>query len=64
MPKIKTHRGAHKRVKVTGTGKIMRRRAFRNHFLSKKRASRRRLYGKSQDFDQSDTQNVKRMTGI
>jgi large subunit ribosomal protein L35 len=36
MPKMKTHRGAAKRFKVTGTGKIMRRKAGMNHILEKK----------------------------
>ena len=36
MPKMKTHRGAAKRFKVTGTGKLMRRQAFRSHILEKK----------------------------
>lgn len=36
MPKIKTNRGAAKRYKRTGTGRIKRRRAFRNHILTKK----------------------------
>ena len=36
MPKVKTHRGAAKRFKVTGTGKIRRRKAFRAHLLEHK----------------------------
>ncbi|MDH4144136.1 MAG: 50S ribosomal protein L35 [Acidimicrobiia bacterium] len=36
MPKMKTHRGAAKRFKVTGTGKIKRRRAYRQHIFEKK----------------------------
>ncbi len=44
MPKLKTHKGASKRFKQTGTGKIMRRRAFARHlFTSKSRARKRRL---------------------
>ena len=42
MPKMKTHRGAAKRFKVTGTGKIMRRKAFRAHLLEKKPTKRTR----------------------
>ncbi|TMK82587.1 MAG: 50S ribosomal protein L35, partial [Actinobacteria bacterium] len=42
MPKMKTHRGAAKRFKVTATGKILRRRAFRNHILEKKPSKRTR----------------------
>lgn len=46
MPKMKTHRGAAKRYKVTGSGKLLRRRANRNHILEKKSSTRtRRLKG-------------------
>lgn len=44
MPKLKTHKGASKRFKRTGTGKIKRRHAFARHILtSKTRARKRRL---------------------
>lgn len=42
MPKMKSHRGAAKRFRVTGTGKVMRRKATGNHMLTKKTSSRRR----------------------
>jgi large subunit ribosomal protein L35 len=42
MPKMKTHRGAAKRFRVTGSGRIMRRKATGNHFLIKKSGSRKR----------------------
>ena len=42
MPKLKTHKGTAKRVKITGSGKIMRERAFGNHILAKKSKSRKR----------------------
>ena len=42
MPKMKTHRGAAKRFKKTGTGKIRRSRAFKNHILEKKAPGRKR----------------------
>ncbi len=46
MPKMKTHRGAAKRFKVTGTGKITKRKANRAHLLEKKPTKRtRRLKG-------------------
>jgi large subunit ribosomal protein L35 len=46
--KMKTHSGAKKRFKVTGTGKLMRRRANRNHILEKKPSKRtRRLKGEA-----------------
>lgn len=42
MPKQKTNRGAAKRFKRTGTGKLKRRRAYRNHILTKKATKRKR----------------------
>ena len=42
MPKMKTHRGAAKRFKKTGTGKIVRSRANKQHILTKKSAKRKR----------------------
>ena len=42
MPKLKTHRGARKRFKVTATGKIKRSKAFGSHLLTKKSSKRKR----------------------
>jgi large subunit ribosomal protein L35 len=42
MPKMKSHRGAAKRFRVTRTGKVLRRKATGNHFLMKKTGSRKR----------------------
>lgn len=42
MPKLKTHRGAAKRFKVTGGGKLMRRRSMHSHILTKKTSKRKR----------------------
>ena len=42
MPKIKTHRGAAKRFKVTGSGKIKRKRAYKSHMMTGKPAKRTR----------------------
>ena len=36
MPKLKTHKGTAKRIKISGTGKLIRERAFGNHILAKK----------------------------
>lgn len=60
MPKIKTHKGTAKRVKKTATGKLMRERAFGNHLLSKKSASRKRTIAKAHSVSKSDTSNAKR----
>jgi large subunit ribosomal protein L35 len=47
MPKLKTHRGAAKRFKKTGTGKFVRNKAFKQHILTSKSRSRKRsLKGK------------------
>ena len=47
MPKLKTHRGAAKRFKKTGTGKFVRSKAFKQHILTSKSRSRKRsLKGK------------------
>ena len=42
MPKLKTHKGTAKRVKISKTGKIIRERAFGNHILAKKSKARKR----------------------
>ncbi len=64
MPKMKTHRGAAKRFKVTGTGKIRRRRAFANHILEKKDAKRkRRLRRPDAVVAPADTKRIRRMLG-
>jgi large subunit ribosomal protein L35 len=42
MPKLKTHRGAAKRFRVTASGKIKRAKAFKSHILTKKNSKRRR----------------------
>ena len=47
MPKQKTHKGLKKRVKLTGTGKVKRRRSFGSHLMSTKNAKRRRRIGSS-----------------
>ena len=42
MPKMKTHKGAKKRFKITASGKVKRRRAFKSHILTKKGPKRKR----------------------
>jgi len=46
MPKLKTHKGTKRRMKVTGTGKVMRRKAGSGHLLSVKSPKRKRGYRK------------------
>jgi len=61
MPKIKTHKGAAKRFKVTGGGKIVRVRAYKGHILTKKDAKRKRRLGRKQKVSASDMKKVKRL---
>jgi len=61
MPKMKTCRGAAKRFKATGSGKIRRSKAFTSHILTKKSTKRKRNLRKSGLIDAADTRAVKRM---
>jgi large subunit ribosomal protein L35 len=63
MPKMKTHRGAAKRFKITGTGKILRRKAYRDHLLEHKPSSRTRRLGREAEVTGGDKKRVKRMLG-
>ena len=63
MPKMKTHRGAAKRFEFTGTGKIKRRRAFKNHILEKKPAKRKRQLSNPALVADADTKRIKRLLG-
>ena len=47
MPKMKTHRGAAKRVKLTGSGKLKRSKSMKRHILTKKSAKTKRKLGKA-----------------
>ena len=64
MPKIKTHSGAKKRFKLTGTGKIKRKHAFKSHILTKKTKKRKRNLTKSGLIHKADTDNVMHMLGL
>lgn len=59
--KLKTHRGAAKRFKVTGSGKIVRGKASGSHLLTKKSSRRKRLLKQDALVHQSDERNVKRL---
>jgi large subunit ribosomal protein L35 len=64
MPKMKTHKGAAKRFRVTGGGKIMREKAFKSHILTKKNAKRKRRLGTDGEVSASDSRKVKRLLGM
>jgi len=61
MPKMKTHRGAAKRFKVTGSGKIKRHHAYKSHILAKKSAKRKRNLRKSAIVTAADHEKTKRL---
>ncbi len=61
MPKMKTNRGAAKRFKATGSGKIVRNKAFSSHILTKKSTKRKRGLRQSGLVDEADFKNIKRI---
>ena len=61
MPKIKTNRGAAKRFKITGTGKIKRNQAFSSHILTKKNSKRKMNLRKSGLVDATNRRQVSRL---
>lgn len=63
MPKIKTHKGTDKRVSLTASGKIMRKRAFGNHMLSKKSKGRKRAIKNAAIVTGKMAKNVKKSLG-
>jgi large subunit ribosomal protein L35 len=63
MPKMKTDRGAAKRFKITGTGKIRRLKANRSHLLEKKSSRRTRRLGRETDVAPADRREVRRLLG-
>jgi large subunit ribosomal protein L35 len=64
MPKQKTHSGAKKRFKVTGSGKLMRERANKRHLLEVKSSRRKRRLTGSVDVAPADVKKVKKLLGI
>ena len=63
MPKQKTHSGAKKRFKVTGSGKIMREQANKRHLLEVKSSKRTRRLAADLEVAPADLKNVKRLLG-
>ena len=61
MPKLKTHKGASKRFKKTGTGKVVRHHAFARHILTSKVRSRKRKLKHAVVADDSDQAKLKKM---
>ena len=61
MPKLKTHSGAAKRFKKTGTGKLKRNKAYKSHILTKKSAKRKRNLRKSTIIDKTNDKQIRRI---
>lgn len=61
MPKIKTHKGAASRFRLTGSGKLMRMRGHRNNFRRKKRGSVKVLFARTVPLSQPSVKRVKRL---
>ena len=64
MPKMKTHSGAKKRFKLTGTGRVKGRHAFTSHILEKKSPKRKRTLAGSAEISRDDVPRIKRMLGV
>ncbi|MFL5728714.1 MAG: 50S ribosomal protein L35 [Cytophagaceae bacterium] len=64
MPKVKTKSGAKKRFKITGTGKIKRKHAFKSHILTKKETKQKRNLTHATLVSKADVPNVKAMLKI
>ena len=63
MPKMKTHSGASKRFRLTGTGKVMRRRANRSHYLEHKPSTLTRRLKTEVVLSPADSKKMKRLLG-
>lgn len=64
MPKMKTDSGAKKRIKITGSGKLRRRKAFRGHIMEKKTSVRARRLGRETDIAPGIEKNIKKLMGL
>ena len=64
MPKMKTNSGAKKRFKLTGTGKIKRKHAYKSHILTKKSKKRKRNLGHWTIIDKTNEKNVKQLLNM
>ena len=64
MPKMKTHKGTAKRFRVTGTGKIVRGKAFKSHILEKKSPKRKRNFRQETIVSAADVRVIKKGLGI
>lgn len=61
MPKLKTNRGAAKRFKKTGTGKVKAKRAYARHILTKKATNRKRVLRTTKMIDKRDSRKIREL---
>jgi len=61
VPKLKTNRGAAKRFKKTGTGRIRAKKAFARHILTKKATSRKRGLRRPKLIEKTDSKGIKKL---
>ncbi|MDE6713779.1 MAG: 50S ribosomal protein L35 [Lachnospiraceae bacterium] len=61
MPKMKTYRSAAKRFKMTGTGKLVRNKAYKRHILTKKSTKRKRALRQDVVVDATNVKNMKKI---
>jgi len=61
MPKMKSHRGAAKRFKVTGTGKVVHQQKGKRHFMSKHTSKRNRQLRRTGELEGADARRIKRL---
>jgi large subunit ribosomal protein L35 len=64
MPKMKTDKGAASRFRLTGTGRLRRRQAYRSHLLEKKSSRRTRRLAREREVSPADRRQVKRLIGL
>ena len=64
MPKMKTQKGIAKRVRVTGSGKLMRASSQKSHLLEHKSQKRKRNFENEQTVSKADRKTVRRALGL
>jgi large subunit ribosomal protein L35 len=64
MPKVKTHSGAKKRFSLTGTGRVKRKHAFKNHMLDKKQTKQKRKLTHTTLVHKSDESRMKKLLKV
>jgi len=63
MPKVKSHSGASKRFKKTGSGKLVGRHAYSSHILEKKSPKRKRAFSVPREIKPADRRRVRKLLG-